>query len=101
MMKNNLLIAFTLCFGAVSFVIWLGSGPSKEQNIPKDNFRTFLKFHAGIKDVAPKPYTEMSWVELLKEVNPWQPVKKINICNDQILCLLAEVVKTKLGNLLT
>ena len=101
MMKNNLLIAFALCFGALSFVIWLGSGPSKEQNLPKDSFRAFLKFHAGIKDNAPKPYTEMSWMEFIKEVNPWKPVRKTNICDDQIPCLIAEVIKTKINILLT
>ena len=64
-----------------------------------EKLKVFLKKELGIEQLKPKSLYEMSFEELLNEINPWGH-KKEEVCNDNLKCLMGLYTQLKYQELI-
>ena len=66
-----------------------------------EKLRVYLKAELGIKDEEPKKLYQLSFFELVNKVNPWGYTSPVDICNDNIICLVKLLVIQKYEKFMT
>ena len=112
MAGNKLLFISIVCYIATfKTAYWDSPSPELSKNVVLEeeqffnlekvtsDFRTFLKLHANISDHQPKKLSEMTIYEMVQQINPWKAPEPINICDDQIGCLMVLLFKIKYSEL--
>ena len=65
-----------------------------------EKFRLYLKAELGVLNEEPKSFYQLSFYELVNNVNPWGYKNPVDACNDQIICLLQLLIKQKYENVM-